>query len=53
MTEDPWEKFELGDVILIVDVVVIDGVADQIETGYTEAFLVVGVVEGRVGLGRS
>ncbi len=53
LTEDPWEKLELGNVILVVDVVVIDGVADEIETGDTEAFFVDSVIEERVVFGSS
>lgn len=47
MAEDPGEKFELGDIILAVDVVEVDGVADEVETGAAETFLVDGVVEER------
>lgn len=47
MAEDPGEKFELSDIILAVDVVEVDGVADEVETGAAETFLVDGVVEER------
>lgn len=48
--EEPGEKLELGDVIFAVDMVVVDGVADEVETGDAEAFFVDGVVEERVVL---
>jgi len=53
LAEEPGEKLELGDVILTVDVVVIDGVADEIEAGDAETFFVDGVIEERVVFGSS
>ena len=53
LAEDPWEKFELGDVVFAVDVVVIDGVADEIETGDAKTFFVDGIIEERVVFGSS
>ncbi len=45
MTEEPGEKFELSNIVFAVDVVVINGVADEVEPGDAETFFVDGVVE--------
>lgn len=49
-TEEPGEKFKLGDVVLAVDVIVVNGVADEVETGDAETFFVDGVIEKRIVL---
>lgn len=51
LTKEPGEEFELGDVIFAVDVVVIGGVTDKVETGGAETFFVDGVVEQRIAVG--
>lgn len=50
LAENPRDKFELSDVVLAVDMVVVDGVADEIETGDAQALLVDGVIEQRIVL---
>lgn len=51
MAEEPREEFKLGDVVFAIDVVVINGVADEVKTGDAETFLVNGIVEERVIFG--
>ena len=43
--EEPGKKFELGNVVFAVDVVMVNGVADEVEAGNAKAFFVDGVVE--------
>lgn len=51
LAEDPGKELELSYIILAVDMVVIDGVADEVKTGDAEAFFVGGVVEEGVAVG--
>lgn len=48
LAENPGDKLELGNVVFAVDVRIIDGVADEVETSDAEAFLVDSVIEERV-----
>ncbi len=45
MAEEPGKKFELSNIVFAVDVVVIDGVADEVEPGDAETFFVDGAIE--------
>lgn len=48
LTENPRYEFELGDVIFAVDVFIVNGVADEVQTSDAEAFFVDGVIEQRI-----
>lgn len=45
LAENPREEFELSDVVFAVDVIIIDSVTDEVETGDTETFFVHAVVK--------
>lgn len=48
--KEPGKKFKLSDVVFAVDVIVVNGVADEVETGDAETFFVDGVIEKGVVL---
>lgn len=48
MTENPRKELELSDVVFAVDVVIVDGVADEVEAGDAEALFIDSIVEERV-----
>ena len=45
LSEDPRNEFELGDIVFAVDMIIVNGVADEIEAGDAEAFFVGAIVE--------
>ncbi len=45
LAKDPGEEFKLSDIIFVVEMRLVDGVADEIETGGTKTFFVDAVVE--------
>lgn len=49
--EDPGQDFELRNIVFAVDVIVVDGVTDEIEPGHTETFFVDGIIKQRVIFG--
>lgn len=45
LAEDPGYELKLSNVVFIIDVIVIDGVADEIEAGHAKATFIDGVIE--------
>lgn len=48
LAEDPGNEFKLSDVVLTVDMVVVDGIADEVESGDTETLFVNGIIVERI-----
>lgn len=48
LAKNPGDEFELSDIVFAVDVVEVNGVADEVKAGDAETFFVGGVVEERV-----
>lgn len=46
--ENPRNDFELRNVVFAVEMIMVNGVADKVESGHAEAFFIDGVVEERV-----